>query len=181
MQDLAAQNGAKRGRVGAGVLLSLLLGLGLEACATTSRDASLPRPATGSAVRGAPKQVWASAPLQCVPYARQRSGILLFGDAHTWPGQAEGRYALSSRPQVGSVMVLGGTRGGHVAYVSAVLSDREILVDHANWANDGAIHLQAPVRDVSPRNDWSEVRVWHMGSGQLGSRAYPVRTFIAPP
>jgi len=78
-------------------------------------------------------------------------------------------------------MVLGGTRGGHVAYVSAVLSDREILVDHANWANDGAIHLQAPVRDVSPRNDWSEVRVWHMGSGQLGSRAYPVRTFIAPP
>ena len=31
--------------------------------------------------------------LQCVPYARQVSGIRIFGDAHTWWGQAEGRYA----------------------------------------------------------------------------------------
>ena len=31
--------------------------------------------------------------LQCVPYARQVSGIRIYGDAHTWWDQAEGRYA----------------------------------------------------------------------------------------
>ena len=32
--------------------------------------------------------------LQCVPYARQVSGIRIFGDAHTWWDQAEGHLSL---------------------------------------------------------------------------------------
>ena len=31
--------------------------------------------------------------LQCVPYARDVSGIQIYGDAHTWWDQAQGRYA----------------------------------------------------------------------------------------
>ena len=42
--------------------------------------------------------------LQCVPYARQVSGIQIYGDAHTWWGQAAGRYERGSVPQVGAVM-----------------------------------------------------------------------------
>ena len=39
--------------------------------------------------------------LQCVPYARQVSGIRIFGDAHTWWDQAAGHYARGNRPKVG--------------------------------------------------------------------------------
>jgi hypothetical protein len=36
--------------------------------------------------------------LQCVPYARQASGIQLFGDARTWWDQAAGRYSRGHAP-----------------------------------------------------------------------------------
>lgn len=128
----------------------------------------------------APRRVQPESPLQCVPYARARSGVAIYGDARTWYDQAEHKYQRSSAPSVGAVIVLGGTPGGHVAVVSAIVSAREILVDHANWANDGSVHLNAPVRDVSEAGDWSAVRVWHLASGQLGVRIYPVRGFVLP-
>lgn len=157
----------------------LLILAGLAACATVSTTTPGVRAPPPAAPRSyTPQVVRASQPLECVPYARQRSGVLIFGDAHTWPAQAEGRYRIETRPRVGAVLALGGTRGGHLAYVKAILSEREILVDHANWANDGLIHIDAPVRDVSTRGDWSEVRVWHMGTRQLGVTSYPVRGFI---
>jgi hypothetical protein len=37
-------------------------------------------------------------PLQCVPFARQASGVEIYGDANTWWTQAEGRYPRSSQP-----------------------------------------------------------------------------------
>src|SRR5258706_14437937 len=58
--------------------------------------------------------------LQCVPYARQVSGIAIHGDAYTWWDQAEGRYARGSSPRVGAVMAFrphGNMRLGHVAAV----------------------------------------------------------------
>jgi surface antigen len=116
-------------------------------------------------------------PLQCVPYARARSGINLFGDAGTWWEQAEGHFARGSAPLLGSVMVLTGYAGpgrGHLAVVTAMVSDREIRVDHANWLNDGAIYVNDPVVDVSPDNDWSEVRVWNARAGSWGVRTYVV-------
>lgn len=179
----------RRTALSAHLACTAVLLLALGACASTTEerpfggDPSAPA-APGpdyNGARPAPKQTWAAQPLQCVPYARQRSGVLIFGDAHTWPEQARGRYQISMRPRVGSVLMLGGTAGGHVAVVTAVLSESEILVDHANWANDGSIHLNAPVIDASGRGDWSSARVWHMNSGQMGARAYPVRGFILAP
>lgn len=122
-------------------------------------------------------------PLQCVPYARARSGVNLHGDAATWWELAAGRYERSSQPSLGSVLVLtgyGGPHRGHVAVVTAVDSPREIRVDHANWLDDGLIYRDDPVIDVSPDNNWSEVRVWNTRNNTLGSRTYVVRGFIGP-
>ncbi len=122
-------------------------------------------------------------PLQCVPFARAHSGIDLHGDAGSWWGLAEGRYPRSSEPQVGAVLVLTGYAGphrGHVAVVTAIDSSRQIRVDHANWFGDGRIYWSNPVIDVSPDNDWSEVRVWNIRTGTLGARTYLARGFIGP-
>lgn len=165
---------------------ALALAVGLAGCVSTSPQKPKPpnvgAPASPAPVQkpAAPRYVQPSRPLQCVPYARARSGIAIYGNARTWYDQAAGRYERSKGPRVGAVIVLGGTPGGHVAVVTAILSPRDILVDHANWANDGAIHLGAPVRDVSEQGDWSAARVWHMASGQLGVRTYPVLGFVLP-
>jgi len=42
---------------------------------------------------------------ECVPFARQMSGIQLFGDAWTWWSQAFGRYAEGFLPRRGAVLV----------------------------------------------------------------------------
>ncbi|MET0182680.1 MAG: CHAP domain-containing protein [Caulobacterales bacterium] len=120
-------------------------------------------------------------PLQCVPFARQASGIEIYGDANTWWAQAAGKYQRSTLPAVGSVMVLRGyntTTRGHVAVVTAILSDREVLVDQANWMNGGEITRRVPVLDVSPANDWSEVRVWWIPTNAWGARVYEGEGFI---
>ncbi len=122
-------------------------------------------------------------PLQCVPYAREKSGILIYGDAYTWWDQAERRYTRGYEPSAGSVMVLyeyAGPRHAHVAVVTRIVSDREIRVDHANWLSNGAIYENNPVLDVSPDNDWSQVRVFNIPAGIWGSRIYPVQGFILP-
>jgi len=118
-----------------------------------------------------------------VPYARQQSGIAIRGDAWTWWSRAKGKYDRSSRPTVGSVLVVGrsaNNRYGHLAVVTRVVSDREIIVNHANWLNNGRIHLDTPVRDVSPANDWSAVRFWYTPGKVLGRRVYPVSGFVRP-
>lgn len=119
-------------------------------------------------------------PIQCAIYARQRSGLDLSGAARQWWAQAEGRYPRSHTPAAGAVIVMGGTRAGHVGVVSAVLDERNILIDHANWLNTGEIVTHALVRDISPANDWSQVRVWHPPTRTLGLTAYPVYGFIHP-
>jgi hypothetical protein len=133
--------------------------------------------------RPEPRIVKASARLQCVPFARQASGIAIRGNASTWWRAADGRYRRGGRPRVGAVMALKKTRRlrlGHLAVVTAVLNEREILVDQANWLNRGRIHLNTPVRDVSANNDWSVVRVWYTPGRQFGKRRYPVQGFIYP-
>src|SRR5690242_12471674 len=58
--------------------------------------------------------------LQCVPYARQVSGIDIRGDAWTWWYAAAGRYERGSVPEPGAVLVMEATpamRLGHVAVV----------------------------------------------------------------
>jgi CHAP domain len=119
--------------------------------------------------------------LQCVPYARTVSGIEIRGDAHTWWDQAEGRYSRGSSPRKGAVMVFaahGPMVLGHVAVVSKILNDREVLIRHANWSQPGAIEEDVVVRDVSDEGDWSAVRVWNSPTEQMGARTNPVVGFI---
>lgn len=123
------------------------------------------------------------APLQCVPYAREQSNIPIYGDAYTWWDQADGRFARSTMPSEGSVMVLynyAGPNRAHVAVVRRVVNGRQIRVDHANWLDDGAIYRNDPVEDVSPDNDWSQVRVYNIRAHAWGGRTYQVQGFIGP-
>ena len=125
--------------------------------------------------------------LQCVPYARQVSGILIYGDAWTWWDQAEGRYARGHTPRVGAVMAFqpyGSMTLGHVAAVSRVIDSRTVLLRHANWSpidgRRGQIEDDVRAVDVSPDNDWSQVRVWYAPIQGLGTTAWPVAGFIYP-
>ena len=121
--------------------------------------------------------------LQCVPFARREAGVEIYGDAGTWWGQARGRYDIDYEPHDGAVIVMRGYQDanrGHVGVVRDVISDRVILVDHANWLNKGEVTRRVPVRDVSPRGDWSAIQVWNVPGGHWGGRTYQVRGFILP-
>lgn len=142
-----------------------------------------PAAATGEPAAANPRIVSQSKRLQCVPYARELSGIQIRGDAWTWWNQAAGRYERSPRPAVGAVVVFKQTsrnRYGHLAVVTRIVNSREIIVTHANWLNKGEIHIDTPVFDVSAKNDWSAVRVWYTPKNILGINVYPVNGFILP-
>ena len=125
-----------------------------------------------------------SGPMQCVPYARQVSGIDLRGDAWTWWSQAAGRYERGKKPRPGAVLVFRKTRAlprGHLSVVTRIVDAREILITHANWSSTsdtrGQVATDVRVIDVSPGNDWSELRVWN---GSDFGKAYPAAGFIYP-
>ena len=118
---------------------------------------------------------------QCAPFARSVSGIDLHGNANTWWGQAQGRYDRGHTPAAGAVLAFDATarmRVGHVAMVSRVVSDREVLLTHANWSRPGAVETDVRAVDVSAAGDWSLVKVWYGPQGSLGTSAYPTRGFI---
>ena len=111
-----------------------------------------------------------------------RSGLAVFGDAKTWWARAKNLYARVSHPVEEAVMVFAGSKRlkrGHVAVVTHIVSPREIIVDQANWQNKGEIDHATPVLDVSPNNDWSQVRVWDIPSATFGGRVYRISGFIA--
>lgn len=152
-------------------LLPIAASLLLTACGTTSGGYGTPRVVSGEK------------PLQCVPFVREETGVSLYGDAHTWWTKAAGKYERDDEPEEGSVLVLKGYKRddrGHVAVVKHIVNDREIIVDHANWLNDGRIYLDQPVKDVSRDNDWSAVKVWYAPGKQYGARTYTVQGFIIP-
>jgi CHAP domain len=118
---------------------------------------------------------------QCVTYARSVSDVQIRGNANTWWGQAAGKYERSRTPAVGSVMAMPGygkMRLGHVAKVSRIVSDREIILNHANWSRRGGVESAARAIDVSEAGDWSRVRIWFQGD--MGLTSYPVSGFIHP-
>ncbi|HVY84880.1 MAG TPA: CHAP domain-containing protein [Caulobacterales bacterium] len=119
--------------------------------------------------------------LQCVPFARREAGIEIYGNANTWWAQAKDRYQRDRAPHEGAVAVFRGYAGaerGHVAVVRQIVSERMIIVDHANWLNGGEITRDVPVRDVSARGDWSQVQVWNVVQAHWGARTYNVQGFI---
>lgn len=134
---------------------------------------------------GAESFVW------CVPYARDISGVRIQGDADTWWDQAAGRYERGNRPAPFAVLALkpdGDLPDGHVAVVTGLVGPREIRVSHANWGwnagTRGRVYTHMPAVDVSPGNDWTEVRFRHPDVGAYG-RVYQAQGFIysgeAPP
>ena len=165
----------RRGLLG-GALAALLLGGAAPLAADPVRDIDA---VTGGGETRLPPY------LQCVPYARQVSGIAIFGDAHTWWNQAEGKYAKGTKPKVGAVMAFrphGNSRLGHVAAVSRIIDKRTVLIRHSNWSpingRRGQIEDDVRAVDVSQANDWSEVRVWYAPLGALGGTHWPLAGFI---
>lgn len=147
----------------------------LAPAANAKSTLGLPDSAGGAPTAAAPGV------LQCVPFARNLSGIDIHGDAHTWWSQAAGKYARGRAPRPGAVMAIqphGGSSLGHVAMVSRVVDARTILISHANWSGPGKIERNVTATDVSPANDWSQVRVWYAPIQNLGSGHWPVAGFI---
>jgi hypothetical protein len=160
------------------VLSRLVAVLAISALAACG---SAPRPelsASGYAGRGT------SYPgISCAPFARELSGIALYGDAATWWDSAAGRYRRGQNPVLGAALVFRREPrlpSGHVSVVSRMLGPRQILVTQANWVA-GELDEDQFVVDVSPGNDWTEVRVWWPPINQLGAHAYPAFGFILPP
>jgi surface antigen len=151
-------------------------------------------PVHGTAAKGRPAKqaerrvaVSAAMPsgLSCVPYVRMVTGMDVSGNASTWWYNASGVYARGNRPEPGAVLTFrasGGMRSGHVAVVSRVVSNREVLIDHANWEGPGirkgTVMRGVSVVDDSPNNDWSAVRVQVGYSAANYGRSYPTYGFI---
>ena len=154
-------------------LAVLLVAGGLSACASSSSPIIGPHLAAASRQPG----------ITCAPFARELSGIALYGDAYTWWSTAAGRYGRSAQPEVGAVLVLRRSArlpSGHVAVVSRVLAARQVLVIQANWVPDELTEDQLAI-DVSPGNNWTEVRMWWPLTNTLGNHPYAAYGFILPP
>jgi surface antigen len=122
--------------------------------------------------------------LQCVPYARRVSGIELTGNADRWWREADGRYARGHAPELDAVLSFkrsGRMPLGHVAVVTKTVNPRQVLVTQANWPSfgwrGGDISKAASVIDVSPDNDWTEVRV-QVGHSAVYGAVYRTDGFI---
>ncbi|KQN09116.1 CHAP domain-containing protein [Sphingomonas aurantiaca] len=122
---------------------------------------------------------------ECVPFARAASGIQIYGNAWTWWSQADGKYERTHKPKEGAVIVFAKTARlpmGHVAVVSRVVEKRVVMLTHANWSRQngerGHAEQDVTLFDVSPRNDWSDVKVWYKDVDGLGGGIYPVYGFI---
>lgn len=152
-------------------LVSLLLGLLLAGCAGGRTFG----PNLGAATR--------HPGLDCVPFARELTGVRLHGDGADWWAAASGHYARTRQPEVGSILVFQRTARlphGHLAVVSRLLGPRRIHVIQANWVHD-ELDLDQLVVDVSAMNDWTAVRVWWPPTSAMGGRVYPTAGFILPP
>ena len=122
---------------------------------------------------------------ECVPFARAASGIQIYGNAWTWWEQADGRYKRGDDPRVGAVIVFAKSpklRFGHVAVISRVVTQRVVMVTHANWSRQngerGHAEQDVTLTDVSRRGDWTSVKVWYRDSDGLGGSVYPVYGFV---
>ena len=148
-------------------------------------DIALPQlPAPTPRVLASPSVEKADKRLFCVEFARNLSGLNIFGDAKYWWDHAKTLYARAAHPLEEAVMVFSGSarlKKGHVAVVSEIVSPREIRVEQANWLNRGEIDHATPILDVSANNDWSKVRVWDVPSNQFGTRVYAISGFILKP
>lgn len=152
-------------------------------------EASRPAVNRPAATRPAPTRTApgqrAAAPISCVPYARQVTGMTVRGNGRDWWHNAAGQYARGQRPEPGSVLAFpasGNMRHGHVGVVSRVVSPRLIEMDHANWGGPGirpgSVMRGVQVKDVSAANDWTRVRVQVGWTPGTFGRDFPTYGFI---
>ncbi len=162
------------------VAIALALFVLFSACAQNPNDTDLDPERQAMALQEVSKKQARGQRVWCVPYARNLSGIEIRGNAKDWWGKARNVFDRGNEPVVGAVMSFRATRGmplGHVAVVSDVVTEREVIVNHANWHRN-KVSLKMGVKDVSKNNDWTLVRV-ETHPGRYGS-FYPVNGFIYP-
>ncbi len=162
--------------------IAVVLGLFslISACAKNPNEVDLDPERQAMALQEVSRKHALGQRVWCVPYARNLSGIEIRGNAKDWWGKARNGFDRGNEPEVGAVMSFRATRGmplGHVAVVSNIVTEREVIVNHANWLRN-KVSLQMGVRDVSKNNDWTLVRV-ESRPGRYGS-SYPVNGFIYP-
>ena len=141
-------------------------------------------PGKRQTAKGGKARVARGGGLQCVPFARNASGIEVAGNAHLWWDHAAGVYARGQAPEANSILSFRANRSmplGHVAVVRRVVNARELEIDHANWSGPGgykgSVARGVSVVDVSENNDWTAVRVALGRTGDYGS-IYPTNGFI---
>ncbi|MEI8104002.1 MAG: CHAP domain-containing protein [Candidatus Moraniibacteriota bacterium] len=96
--------------------------------------------------------------ISCADYCKQNgwSDFSGLGYAMNWWGAASGLgHARGHVPRVGAVLVWNnwsGNDAGHVALVTSIVSNDEVLVNHANWAPsgsaDGNVYTGVHVKDL---------------------------------
>jgi hypothetical protein len=164
--------------------ISLAVTLALTACASEPA-ASGPRLAKTAA---APSRAdGLPPPTQCALFAREFTGINIRGDAWSWWNLATTQqYPHSDVPKAETILVLRATpqlKLGHVGIVKKVIGPREILITHANWGNDDPtrriVHDSTAVVDVSPDNDWTQLRFFNAPAHAFG-KVYAAYGFIYP-
>jgi surface antigen len=150
----------------------------------TARTATPPGKRGSQVAKNGKARVARGGGLQCVPFARNASGIEVAGNAHLWWDHAAGVYARGQTPEANSILSFRANRSmplGHVAVVRRVVNARELEIDHANWSGPGgrkgSVSRGVSVVDVSDNNDWTAVRVALGHSGDYGS-IYPTNGFI---
>jgi hypothetical protein len=118
----------------------------------------------------------------CVRYARSLTDIEIRGNAWSWWDRAAGSYERGNDPAIGAVLVFrrghGGMRLGHVSAVTGIVDARTILVTHS--FGGPVLWRDVPIVDVSAGNDWTEVRVWHGPTRQMGSTEFATYGFVYP-
>ncbi len=170
------------------VLIGSLVALSIPLADSIANARSRHRQASGEYGAGLPVALYSSrhgmrmargGGLQCVPFARDASGIQIVGNAWTWWDSAAGVYQRGSAPEPGAVLSFRSNRTmrlGHVAVVSRVVNPREIEIEHANWGP--GISRDVRVVDVSDANDWTAVRVALARDGDEFGNVYPTHGFI---
>lgn len=126
----------------------------------------------------------ASARIGNAEYVRSVTGMAIPGEAWSWWEGSNGRYPRGSIPAPGAVLVFRQQQklpAGHLAVVTKVLGPREIRISHADWASTwatrGRITGNVPVLDVSPHNDWTQLRLWYGARGTV-QRVYEAYGFV---
>ena len=124
--------------------------------------------------------------VQCAIYARDVTGVRLYGDADSWWRGSSNLYNRGQKPRNGAILVLKKTsrmHGGHVAVVNEVLGPHMINVTHSNWGADSKsrhiIYDAMRVKDVSANGDWTSVRFWNYEQNVFGF-PYAAYGFIYP-